>query len=237
MQKVEIQTTQNVFIDYEVAGLGDRIGAFLLDALLVGAYYTVLSLVHIYLYTLPVWLIITLIIPPFLYHLLCEIFLNGQSPGKRQLHLKVVRLDGTQPGIGSYLLRWLLRPLDIWLYGSVAIITILINGRGQRLGDMAAGTTVVKYSPQQHNFDQQFYKPAQTDEPHEVQFPQVSRLNEQDMALIRETLRTYRLTGNAKPVQLMAEKAQQLLSIETPMPPLKLLHTLVKDFDYLSGRP
>ncbi|AHM60629.1 hypothetical protein D770_11860 [Flammeovirgaceae bacterium 311] len=231
MQKVGIQTTQNVLIDYEVAGLGDRIGAYLLDSLLTGAYYVVLFLVNTEVSEMPTWLNILLILPPFLYHLLCEILLNGQSLGKRQLHLKVVRLDGTQPGIGSYLLRWLLRPLDIWLYGSVAIITILINGKGQRLGDLAAGTTVVKYRNQQYNFEQQLYKLAQENE-YQVQFPQVNRLNEKDIALIRETLRNYRLTGNTQPVQVMADKAQELLGIQTNLAPLKLLHTLVKDFEH-----
>ncbi|WP_224996682.1 RDD family protein [Cesiribacter sp. SM1] len=235
MQKVGIQTTQNVLIDYEVAGLGDRIGAYLLDSLLTGAYYVVLFLVNSEVTELPTWLNILLILPPFLYHLLCEMLLNGQSLGKRQLNLKVVRLDGTQPGIGSYLLRWLLRPIDIWLYGSVAIITILINGKGQRLGDLAAGTTVVKYRNQQYGFDQQLYRPSQEDE-YEVQFPQVNRLQEKDIALIRETLRNYRLTGNTQPVQLMANKAQDLLSIQTDLPPLKLLHTLVKDYEHsISG--
>lgn len=235
MQKVGIQTTQNVLIDYEVAGLGDRIGAFLLDSLLTGAYYFGLVFVHYELQTLPDWLIILLMLPPFLYHLLCEIFLNGQSLGKRQLHLKVVRLDGTQPGLGNYLLRWLLRPIDIWLYGSVAIITILVNGKGQRLGDLAAGTTIVKYRKQQAAFEQQLYKPYE-EEAYEPHFPQVSRLSEQDIALIRETLTTYRLTANSQPVQLMAEKAQALLNIQTDMPPIKLLHTLVKDYEHLSTR-
>ena len=233
MQKVGIQTTQNVLIDYEVAGLGDRIGAFLLDALLIGAYYVGLSLANYYQDGLPTWLNAVLLLPPFLYHLLCEIFLNGQSLGKRQLNLKVVRLDGTQPGIGSYLLRWLLRPLDIWLYGSVAIITILVNGKGQRLGDLAAGTTLVKYRNQQHSFEQQLYKPLEEDS-YQVQFPQVSRLSEKDVALIRETLRTYRLTGNTQPVLLMSDKAQELLGIQTTLPPLKLLHTLVKDYEHIS---
>lgn len=233
MQKVGIQTTQNVLIDYEVAGLGDRIGAYLLDSLLTGSYYIVLFLINSEVSEMPTWLNILLILPPFLYHLLCELFLNGQSLGKRQLNLKVVRLDGTQPGIGSYLLRWLLRPIDIWFYGSVAIITILINGKGQRLGDLAAGTTVVKYRNQHHGFEQQLYKPMQEEE-YELQFPQVTRLNEQDIALIRETLRNYRLTGNTQPVQVMAEKAQELLGIQTQLAPLKLLHTLVKDYEHSS---
>lgn len=233
MQKVGIQTTQNVLIDYEVAGLGDRIGAYLLDSLLTGAYYVVLFLINSEVAELPTWLNILLILPPFLYHLLCEMLLNGQSLGKRQLNLKVVRLDGTPPGIGSYLLRWLLRPIDIWLYGSVAIITILINGKGQRLGDLAAGTTVVKYRNQQFSFDQQLYTPSlEQENEYQVQFPQVSRLNEKDIALIRETLRNYRLTGNTQPVQVMADKAQELLGIQTNLAPLKLLHTLVKDFEH-----
>lgn len=234
MQKVGIQTTQNVLIDYEVAGLGDRIGAYLLDSLLTGTYFVGLVYFNAQVQELPTWANILLILPPFLYHLLCEIFLNGQSLGKRQLNLKVVRLDGTQPGLGSYLLRWLLRPVDIWIYGSVAIITILLNGRGQRLGDLAAGTTVVKYQPHQHNFEQQLYQPLQEEE-YKPQFPQVSRLSEQDVALIRETLRSYRLSGNTQPVKVMSDKAQQLLDIQTDMPPLKLLHTLVKDYEHTSA--
>ena len=235
MQKVGIHTTQNVLIDYEVAGLGDRIGAYLLDSLLTGSYFVALGFFNAKVTELPTWLNIMLILPPFLYHLLCEIFLNGQSLGKRQLNLKVVRLDGTQPGIGSYLLRWLLRPIDIWLYGSVAIITILVNGKGQRLGDLAAGTTVVKYQANQHDFERQLYTPLQEEE-YEVQFPQVSRLTEQDIALIRETLRNYRLTANTMPVKVMSDKAQKLLDIETDMPPIKLLHTLVKDYEYVNTR-
>lgn len=235
MQKVELRTTQNVLIDYEVAGLGDRIGAFLLDALLIGAYYALVGLLNYQADGLPYWLSLVLILPAFFYHLVCEIFMNGQSLGKRQLRLKVVRLDGTQPGIGNYLLRFLLRPLDIWLYGSVAVITILINGKGQRLGDLAAGTTVVKYTDQQAAFEEQLYA-DQTEEAYELQFPQASQLTEQDVAQIRETLRTYRLTAKTQAVQLMAEKIQAQLGIESSMPPVKLLQTLVEDYEYLSTR-
>jgi uncharacterized RDD family membrane protein YckC len=233
MQKIEMRTTQSVLIDYEVASLGDRIGAFLLDALLIGAYYALIGLLNYQTEGLPYWLSLILIPPAFFYHLICEIFLNGQSLGKRLLHLKVVRLDGTQPGTGSYLLRFLLRPLDIWLYGSVAVITILINGKGQRLGDLAAGTTVVKYTDQQAALEQQFYS-QQAEGAYELQFPEASRLTEQEIAQIQETLRTYRLTANTQAVQQMAEQVQAHLGLRSDMPPVALLNTLVKDYKYLS---
>jgi uncharacterized RDD family membrane protein YckC len=61
------------------------------------------------------------------------------------IKIKVVKIDGSQPGIGSYFLRWLIKPVDVFFtYGSVGIITMLINGKGQRLGDLAANTNCYK---------------------------------------------------------------------------------------------
>ena len=235
MQKVGIQTTQNVLIDYEVAGLGERIGAFLLDGLLQLAWLLVLLYINVEVQTLPIYVNVLLALPVFLYHLLCEVFFNGQSLAKKQLNLKVVRLDGTSPNLGSYLLRWILRPVDFLLYGSIAILCILIGGKGQRLGDMAAGTTVVKYRKDTFSRMQPVYAPVE-DEDHVVTFPQVSRLTDEDIALIRETLQLYRRTANGQPVQVMSDKAKELLEVETNMPPVKFLNVLLKDYQYLSTR-
>ncbi len=235
MQKVGIQTTQNVLIDYEVATLGERIGAYLLDGILLLAYLFLLGYINIDVYQLPIWVNIILGLPVLLYHLVCEVFFNGQSIAKRQLHIKVVRLDGTSPSLGSYLLRWILRPVDFLLYGSVAILCILIGGKGQRLGDIAAGTTVVKY----HKDSLRYIPPVYTSdlpEDYVVHFPQVNRLTDEDIALIRETLQLYRRTANAEPVQVMSEKAKELLQVETSMPPVKFLNVLIKDYQYLSAQ-
>ena len=235
MQKVGIQTTQNVLIDYEVASLGERIGAYLLDGVLLLAYLFILGYVNIELYQLPLYLNVILVLPVFLYHLVCEVFFNGQSIAKRQLHIKVVRLDGTSPSLGSYLLRWILRPVDFLLYGSVAILCILIGGKGQRLGDIAAGTTVVKYHKEAFSQVQAVYAPD-LPEDYVVHFPQVNRLTDQDIALIRETLQLYRRTANAEPVHIMSEKAKELLQVETDMPPVKFLNVLIKDYQYVSAQ-
>ena len=235
MEQVPQRKPQSILIDSEVASLGQRIGAFLIDFLLIAVYYILLFIFNTEVKTLTLWTNVLLALPAMLYHLLSEIALNGQSLGKRQFHLKVVRLDGTTPIIKSYLLRWLLRPLDIWLYGSVAIITILINGKGQRLGDLAAGTTLVKYSEAQEQLEELFYQEAAS-APAKVQFPAVSQLQESEISQIRETLRNYRLTANAQPVQMLAEQLQEQLALETDMPPLRLLNTLLKDFEQLRGR-
>ena len=235
MQKVGIQTTQNVLIDYEVAGLGERIGAYLLDGIILAAYIFLLVYINLEVETLPTYLNVVLFLPVFLYHLVCEIFFNGQSIGKRQLKIKVVRLDGTSPGIGSYLLRWVLRPIDLWFYGSVAILCILIGGKGQRLGDMAGGTTVVKYRDNVTENVQPVYA-ADLPEDHVVTFPQVNRLTDEDIALIRETLTRYRRTADPRPVQVMTEKAKELLEVETDMPPVKFLNVLLKDYQYLTSQ-
>lgn len=235
MQQVGIKTTQNVFIDYEVAGLGERIGAYLLDLLLLSAYTGLLVFINIQLGTLPLVANILLTLPLLLYHLLCEVFFNGQSLGKRQLGIKVVRLDGSAPALGDYLLRWVLRPVDILFYGSVAILCILIGRRGQRLGDMAAGTTVVKFR-QKIFTDMKPTYAQELPEDHVVSFPQVDRLKEEDIDLIRETLALYRRNGKTESLLVMNDKAKQSLEVETDMPPVKFLSVLLKDYQYLSSR-
>ena len=69
--------------------------------------------------------------------------------GKMLFGLKVVRLDGQTYGIGFVLLRNLLRLIDGLFFWLVGIISIAASKKNQRLGDMAAGTVVVKVGPQQ----------------------------------------------------------------------------------------
>src|SRR5512133_2809984 len=146
---ITITTAHNVEIDYNVASLGDRVLANIVDVVIQGAYYLlVLSAVTGFLSTLDtgaevlIPLLVILWVAPLLYPLLCEVFLNGQTFGKKAMSTRVVKLDGTQPTLGNYLLRWLLLPIDgFFLLG---LLVLAVNGRGQRLGDLAAGTTVIK---------------------------------------------------------------------------------------------
>lgn len=71
-------------------------------------------------------------------------FNHGQSFGKKLINIRVVKVDGSTPSIGSYLLRWLLFPIDGPITSGLGLLVVLLNKNNQRLGDLAAGTMVIK---------------------------------------------------------------------------------------------
>lgn len=60
------------------------------------------------------------------------------------MSIRVVKADGSTPSIGSYLLRWLLFPIDVPVTGGLGVLVILLTKNSQRMGDLAAGTMVIK---------------------------------------------------------------------------------------------
>lgn len=79
------------------------------------------------------------------YFVLCELLMDGQSPGKRLGGLRVVRLDGTPIQLLDSALRNMLRAVDMLpFFYTVGLVAIFVSGRSQRVGDMVAGTMVIK---------------------------------------------------------------------------------------------
>jgi uncharacterized RDD family membrane protein YckC len=243
MQIVRITTTQNVEIEYPVASIGDRILAALIDYLIVIGYFIGVAIL---LNLLPIGggrsdrvaLFIALYLPVFFYDLLCEILLDGQSFGKKQMKIKVIKMDGSQPDLGSYLLRWLLRVVDITLSsGGVAMLTILINGKGQRLGDMAAGTTVIKLKEDIGLHDTIFTKIAVEYQP---VFPQAAALNDHDMAIVKEVLDAGLEVENIDIGNSLESRAKMALEekmgIKSDLTPRAFLSTILQDYNYFKGR-
>jgi uncharacterized RDD family membrane protein YckC len=236
--QVGIQTTQNVEINYEIASIGDRILAAMIDYLVIAGYVVsciiFFASASVLLDDFPVTAIVIASLPIAFYDLLSEIFMEGQSLGKRQRQIKVVKLDGTQPDIGSYLLRWLLRLVEItFTSGTVAILVLLINRRGQRLGDMAAGTTVVKVRPRVTLEDTIF---SLVEEGYVPVFPQAARLSEEDALIIREALNAEARENDGVAAAILSARAKQLFGIHDETPALPFLRTLLKDYNYYAGR-
>jgi uncharacterized RDD family membrane protein YckC len=243
MQTIEIQTAQNVNIEYPVATIGDRVVATIIDLLIMTGYFIAAIFIFIWLLDLtdnsdfyyPVAYFVILYLPLFFYHLLCETFLNGQSFGKKILKMRVVKLDGTQAGIGSYFLRWIIAPIDIYFtYGSVGLITMLINGKGQRLGDLAANTTVVKLKAYAKLDDTILHTtPAQYD----IKFPEVNLLSDKDIAIVKEVIDlNYKqpdLVMYEKILLKTKEAIERKTGISSSLHPLVFLDTLLKDYNYL----
>lgn len=234
MDYVNIQTAQNVAIQYEIASLGDRIGAYLLDLLILLAYILLTDLIINYIPEFSGSTVLEVIVslPVFFYDLVMEIVADGQSIGKKVLNIKVVMLDGTQPNIGAYFLRWLLRVVDFSLCcGTIATIAIAAGGRGQRLGDIAAGTTVVKL---RERVKLEQITIAQVQDNYTPQYPQVIQLSDNDIAIIRETLRTALKQNNDSLLDALTVKVCGLINVEKPANPQEFLKTVLKDYTRLT---
>lgn len=232
MSTIRIHTTQNVTLEYEIASLGDRIVAALIDYFLYLAWALLWVLVFAQTGSSPGLiggLLITL--PTLVYFPACELFFNGQSLGKKARHIRVVRLDGTPAGLGDYLLRWLLRPIEVVAFsGALAAITILINGRGQRLGDLAAGTTVVSLRPREQHATPAAYLPTLDYQP---VFPQAAQLTDHDVALIRRLLQQGTRRHNYLLLNEVANKVKTLTRIRTDLPDEAFLQTILRDHAHL----
>lgn len=236
MQTISVQTTQNVVIHHPVASVGDRILAYLLDSVVLIGYSLLVVTIFINLELEIWWLWVMFVAVPWLfYRPAFEIFMNGQSPGKRVMNIQVVRLDGTQPTIGNYMLRWIFSFIDFYiLSGAIAVIVIASNGRGQRLGDIVAGTSVVKLVGQREtSVSNVFISPEGAYEP---VFPQVVQLQSRDIELIQRALEANSSHGNTQPVVVISEKIKSLLGIQSELNPVQFLYTIVRDFNHLTAR-
>jgi len=156
-QFLNIDTPENVIFGYEVAGIGSRFLAAMIDSIIIAIAIVVVNFTG---------LLITAFLGPvqdsvapaailaifgffsFLvfwgYYILFEIIWNGQSPGKRWFHLRVLRIDGTPIAARDSMIRNLVRILDFLpVFYGVGLVAMFANRRDRRLGDFAAGTLVV----------------------------------------------------------------------------------------------
>lgn len=244
METIKVNTSQHVEIDYPVAGLGERIAARLIDlAIFLGLYIIFLLLIALTglsagMDSTPYLIIGLLIIygaSYVFYNLICEIFMNGQCVGKRVMKIKVISLDGSQASIGQYFIRWLFRLVDFGLTAQVGgLICIAVSTNKQRIGDIVAGTTVIKTIPRT-NFNHIAFHPVE--EEYVPVFSHVNMLSDRDIELIHEVIATYYKTYNTELIYALSAKVASLLSVTIPagMNEMDFLKTVVKDYNHLTS--
>ncbi|MEX2363124.1 MAG: RDD family protein, partial [Balneolaceae bacterium] len=192
----QIETSQHVKLKYETAGVGERILAFILDGFFIAVYYLVVIFIWGYANSIGSseslsgnndWILfVVLVIPMMLYHLIFEVLWKGYSLGKKIVGIRVVKIDGTRADLSGYLVRWLFRLVEITMSsGVIAFVTILLNGKGQRLGDIVGKTCVIKVRQKVKLESTLFSDLAEQYEPN---FPQVAELTDKDVRIIREVL-------------------------------------------------
>lgn len=151
----DITTGNFVCIEQTPASIGDRIMGRIIDIVIVSVYYYAAGT---FLDKLPLdddkmWqlllILAILFVPGVAYTFLAEFLFNGQTIGKYIMKTRVVMADGSSPTVGALFLRYLCEAVDIWM-GCVGIIFIMCTRRHQRLGDLAAGTMVIRKEDMSH---------------------------------------------------------------------------------------
>jgi uncharacterized RDD family membrane protein YckC len=150
-----IDTPENIEFAYDVAGIGSRFLAAMIDTLLIGfAEVVVILIVGLASSALRLRAADSLLaalggLLAFAilwgYYIVFELLWNGQSPGKRVIGLRVVREGGRPITFVGSAIRNLIRIVDFLpaLYG-IGVVVMFVDRRSRRLGDLAAGTLVVK---------------------------------------------------------------------------------------------
>ncbi len=235
MGNFQIETTQNININQSIASLGNRIGATLLDFTIIYIYImAILMFSGVFNSVNPdvesFGMIITIAsIPILFYDLLFEYYMNGQTPGKKMLKIQVVKTDGSSAGFIAYFLRWLLRLIEVQMsFGIIAIITYLINGKGQRIGDIIAGTTVVKLSSTYISNNVFINIP----EDYVPSFPHVTLFSDEDITRIKELYIKARRNNDGMLLARLRDRIKDKLNIDTEMDDLDFVKTIVKDYYY-----
>jgi uncharacterized membrane protein SpoIIM required for sporulation/uncharacterized RDD family membrane protein YckC len=157
-QTVDVETPELVVVSYSIAGVGSRVLAALTDLAIAVAVLLVLLIALVVLEPgrpsmdalSASWAAAILILLQFVvlwgYYVLFEGLMDGQTPGKRIHRLRVVREGGFSVTFGVSAVRNLVRVLDMQpaVFYLVGLGSILTTKRGQRLGDLVAGTIVVR---------------------------------------------------------------------------------------------
>lgn len=241
MKGIEIKTTQNVLLEYELATLRDRILAFLLDIVCIAVAITICSFIFQLFpmdgYMQTVTTIFTICIFIF-YSLLFEVFNNGQSLGKKALNIRVINITGEKATFYDYAGRWAFRMIDIYLsLGAIASMLIASSSKAQRIGDIASNTTVIKIVPSVSLYLKDILK-IQSRETYQPVYTQAKQLAEEDVILIKSTIDRFKKYGNDAHIDAITQLTTRLklvLEIKESIPDnVRFLQTIINDYIVLT---
>jgi len=240
MSNLQINTTQNVNLNYKIVSVGERIVAFFIDAFILYLYAILVNYIGDaigYIYK-DGWtqrgLVALIFLPAMFYSLIMHSIFNGRTVGKVLLKMRVVRFDGSPVHWSNYLVRWMLRLVDIWIFiGSIGLLTILFSERRQRLGDAAAGTVVISTKNKtkvSHTILED------VEEAYQPKFTNVTLLTDKDVRLIKETYHIARKSNDFKTMTALRVKVDSILQTKSELYDIQYLDTVLKDYNYFTQK-
>jgi uncharacterized RDD family membrane protein YckC len=239
MKNIEITTAQNVTIQYGLATVWERAIALTIDLLVMSGVSLLLWGIVTLLFKESVEIMMYFTILPFvlLYSLAFEQFNHGQSLGKRALRIRVIRMDGEKTNFFDYLMRWIFRSLDIYFsFGGIAILSIISSNYSQRLGDLLANTVVVNVGKTDRMRLENLLRLNKKDK-YKVTYPQVARMPEEAMLIVKETITKNNQLQNAayeEAFELLVSKMEKELKVKAGDDHELFLKTLLKDYIILT---
>ena len=264
MPLIQIATPFNIDLEFEIAELHKRVFAYLIDFTLLLVYFISMKYFYYggfgrvsgnYLQRNMGLDILTISIPMLLYSVVAEVAMHGQTFGKKLMDSRVVSLDGGEPSVSQYLVRWMFKVFE-WpfffgytmltgnsLFSSIIItgflgvgvvILIAVTKKGQRLGDLAANTVVVN-TKSPFSVDDTVFMEIK-DENYVVTYPDVLRLSDRDINTIKNIISLFYKTHNTETCNRVALKIQEVLQITTDMDAVDFLEKLLADYNYLATK-
>lgn len=236
MAQTNIVTGQNVKIQQTAATVFQRVMAWVIDIIVINFSSIFLGIfLSAFIvsgnenasYFIFIIYFLTIIMYPFW----MELFNNGRSLGKMAMRTRVVCLDGTKPTMSALFIRWLTLIID-WAMG---LAFIIFSKNSQRIGDLAAGTTVVKITKaKQPAIFNALYFMSRNFEP---TFPEASKLTMRQADIIEKVLDLDFGEERGYYINQLTNKISEMLGI---MPKdnnyEKFLVTLYNDFQFYATK-
>jgi uncharacterized RDD family membrane protein YckC len=242
MKNIEIKTTQNVVLQYELADVRDRMLAFLIDIVSLAVSIWLLSTIgfNVFMFSQTAAEVYSyFLVSVFIFYSLAfEVLNKGQSLGKMAMRIQVIKTAGGTASFSDYAARWVFRMVDIYFsFGGIASILIASSAKAQRIGDIVANTAVVKLVPRM-DLNLKDLLSIRSQDSYTPEYLQAKQLLEEDVLLIKATLDRHRQFNNAahrEAIDLLAEKIKDVLGVDYVNPDKrKFLQTVVHDYVVLT---
>jgi len=266
---LKVETAQNVEFDFNTGNAGQRILAAFIDMIVAILYvwfiqfaFKILLDIRFFEEDLNILFFFIIILPVTLYLPVCEYFWNGRTVGKYFLKLRVVRLDGSSATLSDFILRWLVRTIDVKLgflfiffiprYPSSEVEQNIINmaiafmiiplpivgilfmlfTKDCQRLGDLVANTVVVRNIRPFSLDDTILKT--TDQDYQFTIHNVMKLSDKDIYIIKNVLDELKKNQDYTNAIELSEKARKLLDIKEKFKPVELLRTILKDYNHLA---